>query len=586
MVMIEKKKIIILISIIIILFIFVNSSYASEIKGICLVDIYETEETIISWDIKIVGNRAYVAFWDSSMGLYSGGLDIFDITNPFEPVLIKRFTYTMPPTQYTHGIKALAIKGNHVYIANWAGGLCVVDITEEEEPYIIGTYTEGCGGYGTAMHEMVIDGDYLYITWDTKYGLGIFDISDPSDIKKISNYGGISYTRGIVKKDNYVFITTYYGAYVRIFDVSDVYNPQLVANISTPGVAWYLDISIVGNLLIIADSRDTYGLKIYDITDPENPVFKGKYATTSMGYGWLIDVSAKDKYAYTVFEYGVAIFNVENPSNPVLLFKEKIAEDSLYRKLDVGDNFFYVTGLYGDELYIIGVAYNIGTLEWEGSKGYEDDGVAIIEGEYVFKVKYINADNTAPFVRQLWIDLNDNGSYEEEEKIDMLEEDSSDDNYADGKVYQKSLSISYAGDGEIKYKFYFQECAGEVGGIASVEQTFCFLQLIYPENNTIIYDITPTFKWEIPVEPNDEILHFKIEITDDPGFSYSLYTFESKIDSAGFIPIPPIQDEIGNQFYTMLKSLEYNKTYFWKVSAWDGDEYYISSPVWKFIIQQ
>ena len=584
--MVKFNRIKIIIFIVIAFISLANITYAFEIKGICLTDIYKSDSTINSSDIKIVGNRAYVAFHDTSMGLNSGGLDILDITNPFKPVLIKRFSYTMPPTQYEQNTKALAIVGNLIYIANWTGGLCIVDITDEKNPSIAGTYTAGCGGWGTAMHEMVVDGDYLYVAWDAVYGLGILDISDLADIKKICNYGGISFARGVAKKDNYVFVTTMYGRYVRVFDVSDVAHPQLVANISTPGSAWYMDINIVGNLLYIADERDTYGLKIYDITDPENPVYIGNYATSGFGYGYSTDVVVRDNYAYVVFDYGAALFDVSIPSTPLLVSKQQVASYNCRRSLAVGDNAFYFTGSNGDELFIMAVAYIEGTLEWEGSSGYVNDGVKRVNGEYVFKVKYVNADNGMPIVRQLWVDLNDNGAYEEEEKLDMTEEDAGDVNYVDGKVYLKSVNILYAGDGNINCKFYYTECIGAVGGVASVEQIISFLPLLLPANGATIQDITPTFKWGIPLEANNKNLHFKLEITDDATFDSVLYPYRSKDMATGFMPMPPVVAGNGTQFYTMLQNLNNNTTYYWRVSAWNGDSYYISSPVWEFTIQQ
>jgi len=563
----------------------IKTANAQDIQGICLADIYKDSASITAHDIKVKGDRLYIAFHDSQFGKYSGGLDIFNITDPLNPVLIKRFNYTMPATAIGHGHKAMTIAENLVYIANWTGGLCVIDISDELNPYIMGTYTEGCGSAGTAMHEMIVDGDYLYVAWDNVYGLGILDISDPTDIKKITHYSGISYARGIAKKDNYVFVTTYYGSYIRVFNVSDVYNPRLVANIATPGYAWYIDIYIAGNLLYISDERDTYGLKIYDISDPENPAYIGKYATSGFGYRYIRDVAARGHYVYSTFDYGTALFDTTDPFHPVLLYKERISENISRRKLDINEEekAFYITGINGDEILIMSIAYTRGELIWEGSKGYESDGVEIINGEYVFKVKYINTDNVPPITRQLWIDLNANSNYEEEEKYDMQEQDSMDTDYTDGKVYQITLNLDNVGASEINYKFAFKECAGDTGGVASEEQILGFISMVYPINSTIINDPNPTFKWQIPNEPDNNILHFKVEIMDESGI---LYTYESKEEPAGFTPLPPVVPGRATQFYTMLKNLKYNKTYYWRVSAWNGDKYYINSPVWEFIIEE
>ena len=111
------------------------------------------------------------------------------------------------------------------------------------------------------------------------------------------------------------------------------------------------------------------------------------------------------------------------------------------------------------------------------------------------------------------------------------------------------------------------------------------IQLVFPADGTTINDITPTFKWEIPEEENNRNLHFKIEIAEDAGFSINKIEYESKDMSTGFMPMAPVLQGKGTQFYTMLKNLGYN-TYYWRVSAWNGDEYYIESPVWSFTIQK
>ncbi len=111
--------------------------------------------------------------------------------------------------------------------------------------------------------------------------------------------------------------------------------------------------------------------------------------------------------------------------------------------------------------------------------------------------------------------------------------------------------------------------------------------LISPTNNSFISNIMPTFKWKIPTEESNNNLHFKIEISTNMDFSSSMiYAFESKDKTISFMPVPPVRQGIGNQYYTMLIKLEYNKLYYWKVWAWNGKEYYIDSFIWQFEIRE
>ena len=51
---------------------------------------------------------------------------------------------------------------------------------------------------------------------------------------------------------------------------------------------------------------------------------------------------------------------------------------------------------------------NIPVLDWTGEANYVDDGVhpnvGIDGGEYTFRIKYSDIDNSAPAVTQIWVD--------------------------------------------------------------------------------------------------------------------------------------------------------------------------------------
>ena len=98
------------------------------------------------------------------------------------------------------------------------------------------------------------------------------------------------------------------------------------------------------------------------------------------------------------------------------------------------------------------------TLAWTGEANYTSDGVNPNSGasgsNFVFRVKYTDTNNEAPAVKEVWVDTNDNGTYEAGEKYDMTEVDPGDTNYTDGKLYTKTLSLSKAGDNTFNYRFY------------------------------------------------------------------------------------------------------------------------------------
>jgi hypothetical protein len=76
----------------------------------------------------------------------------------------------------------------------------------------------------------------------------------------------------------------------------------------------------------------------------------------------------------------------------------------------------------------------------------------------MFLVKYTDPNNSCPASGssniQVWIDENDNGSYEPGEKYNLTEVDAGDTDCTNGKLYKTSRQLAYAGDGNLLYRFY------------------------------------------------------------------------------------------------------------------------------------
>ncbi len=109
--------------------------------------------------------------------------------------------------------------------------------------------------------------------------------------------------------------------------------------------------------------------------------------------------------------------------------------------------------------------------------------------------------------------------------------------------------------------------------------------LITPASNSTISNKMPVFKWEIPPEPDNKYLNFKLVIARDEGLTDIVYTFKSTNKRQGFIPLTPVKPGKGNEYFQMFNALELNQDYYWKVWAWNGDAYYINSIVWKFRVE-
>ena len=156
-------------------------------------------------------------------------------------------------------------------------------------------------------------------------------------------------------------------------------------------------------------------------------------------------------------------------------------------------------------------------LEWAGGTGLTSDGVApdsgVGQSTFTFRISYSDINNDNPSPIEVWVDLDDNGTYEVGEKFTMTAADALDTNIYDGKTYTKSLAIAKAGDGTLSYRFYAQDGTLEATGAPTADSTVTIL------NNA------PTLAWtgedfyqadgtNPDIGGNGDVFAFRINLTD------------------------------------------------------------------------
>ncbi|GAB4337372.1 MAG: hypothetical protein Kow0089_08530 [Desulfobulbaceae bacterium] len=116
------------------------------------------------------------------------------------------------------------------------------------------------------------------------------------------------------------------------------------------------------------------------------------------------------------------------------------------------------------------------TLDWTGEAGYTTDGVGPDSGlagsTFTYRVQYADADNDSPSAVEVWVDINNNGGYEANEKFAMAEVNPADTVYSDGKDYTFSLPVGRVTDGLHDYRFYASDGANTAAGTPTTSRTF------------------------------------------------------------------------------------------------------------------
>jgi len=108
---------------------------------------------------------------------------------------------------------------------------------------------------------------------------------------------------------------------------------------------------------------------------------------------------------------------------------------------------------------------NAPVLSWTGEQSYENDGVNPNPGgngaAFEFRINYTDLDNECPPASgnvEVWIDENDDATYDLLEKHSMAEADG-DVDCTDGKLYTFSKALSSPVDGNLNYRFYADDGA-------------------------------------------------------------------------------------------------------------------------------
>jgi hypothetical protein len=221
------------------------------------------------------------------------------------------------------------------YIAVGSAGLLVCDVSNPSNPKIIGEYSDGDG-----ITQVIVAKKYAYVTGGD-FGLKILDISSPRNTKLVAEVHDIdSYLSNIEMSGDYIF-GLQWGSILQIIDVRNPKNPIRLDTFQLSEVFEVDDIKIRDNYLY---SISFDSVKIFEISDPSNPILIDTWTFGISIYGF-------DFYGLTAIiasNSEVFFYSMANPSNFTLISK--------YRDVRCPSTFIEVYDHYafsiGDEGFI------------------------------------------------------------------------------------------------------------------------------------------------------------------------------------------------------------------------------------------
>jgi hypothetical protein len=299
-------------------------------------------------DVWVDGNYAYLG-----TDRDGGGVSIFDISVPSNPTFIRNArnqsgTVTMPtyPGDQMEDMEVyngIGYFGSDVDV-NDGTGVDIVDLSDPTHPIMISRINGDDGGHNK-VHTLSYSEGFLYTADNATDVIKIFDVSDPG-IPQLKWSVDLGLPPGqasheVVVKNGKMYVasknnsfsgddpTSFATGTTAIYDVSNVAaeSPTRLKLWATGARSHTGMVSEDGNLLVVAQERGNGNVNLYDISmidepnDTDTPILLSTLNRTNVG----IDAYSPhhphlhgDMLVLSWYEAGVTIFNIADPTNPIL----------------------------------------------------------------------------------------------------------------------------------------------------------------------------------------------------------------------------------------------------------------------------
>lgn len=270
--------------------------------------------------LAVQGDYAYVADW-------TGGMGVIDISNSSDPVRVA----SVPPTTFAHD---LAVQGNYAYVVEPGAGLTVVDISVPTDPVIVVAPTSFRGA------RVAVDGGFAGVLSSSR--LYLIDISDPlapAELASHSGYGGQRQHGRVCLRDGFAYVAA---PGFTIFDLSRPAEPA-IAEVATPSSATAVDVQ--GDLALVGCSSH---LVCYDISDRTDPQELASLPLPNAGIAEAIRLV--DNLAFVGLTNGdLWVIDITNPSapKPWLSAEGWLAAQDIWGVEVRGDSAYVIDSLHG-----------------------------------------------------------------------------------------------------------------------------------------------------------------------------------------------------------------------------------------------
>jgi|GEM_PF-2015404 len=266
-------------------------------------------------DVWIEGNFAYLGHYETD-----SRVDIVDLTNPAQPVLA---TTWIAPTAGMRIQDVKVIDGIGYFPSDSGGGMYIVNLANPYSPVNLAYIGTGQGGHNQ-IHNVSIDGGYLYQADSRSSVIKVFDVSNPAAPVFVRNIDASGTVHDVTARNGRLFASIINNpGRTNIFDVSNVASSvTLLGSFDSGSYSHSNWPTKNGDYLVSARETSGGDVRIYNISNPASPTLAATLTAASLGISTFSPhnpVVDGDLLYVSWYQAGAQMFDISNPASPVHL---------------------------------------------------------------------------------------------------------------------------------------------------------------------------------------------------------------------------------------------------------------------------
>ncbi len=259
------------------------------------------------------GNYAY-------LGSFNGnGVMIIDISDPANPRLAGHYD----PSEGGRFQDVMVINGIGYFSSENRGGVHIVDVRNPANPVLLSQVNTDKNGFPN-VHELFVSDGFLYEADSRTNRVKIFDVRRPEApvfVREIVTTDQ-RFIHAIVVVNGRLF-TSGWGGKTDIYDVRNILaqEPVLLGSVETGTASHSAWMSNDGKLMASARETANGDVRLFDISNPSNPVLLSTLTAQSLG---MEAFSSHNPYIVgnllivSWYQAGLVVLDITNPSQPRL----------------------------------------------------------------------------------------------------------------------------------------------------------------------------------------------------------------------------------------------------------------------------